>query len=307
MLLSSILALGVTTVLATPTCTSGSTLYLSPVTTAALQLALYLENLEVNLFQSASANITSVDTIQGISNKTLDAIKKAALQEEAHQTTLQNILVATGASIIPQCQYVFPSRNTSEFLSLGRSLGSVGLSATLTLAETVAPLDSNLVAGIASIAAAKARNAAFLNIANGYLPNLAPFDTPISLTWAYNLALNFTVPASCSVELPIPILPTLSTQSILQSNQTSLKFLWDPMQKPVIQENGKDLFIGWVNQLGPPVYTPLKSISNGTGTATIPPGLKGVVYTTLTTQNTLVSLDDLTGATLAGPAIVLVD
>lgn len=224
-----------------------------------------------------------------------------------HQTTLQNILLAAGASIIPECQYVFPSRNTSEFLSLGRSLSSVGVGAILALAETVAILDSNLVSGIASIAATEARHDAFFNVANGQLPNPAPFDTPISSTWAYNLALEFIVPASCPVELPIPILPTLSTQATLQSNQTSMTLSWDPTQKPVIQESGKDLFIGWVNQLGSPVYTPLKSIGNGTGTATVPSGLKGVVYAALTTQNTLVSIDDLTGATLAGPAIVLVD
>jgi hypothetical protein len=224
-----------------------------------------------------------------------------------HQTTLQNILLAAGASIIPECQYVFPSRNTSEFLSLGRSLSSVGIGAILALAETVAILDSNLVSGIASIAATEARHDAFFNVANGQLPNPAPFDTPISSTWAYNLALEFIVPASCPVELPIPILPTLSTQATLQSNQTSMTFSWDPTQKPVIQESGKDLFIGWVNQLRSPVFTPLKSIGNGTGTATVPSGLKGVVYAALTTQNTLISIDDLTGATLAGPAIILVD
>lgn len=224
-----------------------------------------------------------------------------------HQTTLRNILIAAGASIIPECQYVFPSRNTSEFLSVGRSLSSVGVSSILGVAETVAVLDSDLVSGIASIAATEARHDAFFNVANGQLPNPAPFDTPISSTWAYNLALKFTVPASCPVDLPITILPTLSAQDILQSNQTSMTFSWDPTQKPVIQENGKNLFIGWVNQLGSPVYTPLKSTSKGTGIATVPSGLKGVVYTALTTQNTLMSVDDLTGATLAGPAIVLVD
>lgn len=224
-----------------------------------------------------------------------------------HQTTIQNILLAAGAAIIPECQYIFPSRNTSEFLSLGRLLSSVVVGALLALAESVAILDSNLVSGLASIAATEARHDAFFNVANGQLPNPAPFDTPISSTWAYNLALEFIIPASCPLELPIPILPTLITQTTLQSNQASMKFSWDPTQKPVTQENGKDLFIGWVNQLGPPVFTPLKSGGNGTGTATVPSGLKGVVYTALTTQNTLMSIDDLTGATLAGPAVILVD
>ncbi|PQE03475.1 ferritin ribonucleotide reductase protein [Rutstroemia sp. NJR-2017a BBW] len=228
-------------------------------------------------------------------------------QEQVHQTTLQKILLAAGAPLIPECNYIFPSRNTSEFLSLGRFLSSVGVGAILTLAETVSTLDSNLVSGIASIATIEARHDAFFNMVNRQLPNPAPFDTPISSTWAYNLALEFIIPASCPVELPIPILPTLTTQATLQSNRTSMKFSWDPTQKPVIQEDGKNLFIGWVNQLGPPVYTPLKSIGNGTGIANVPHNLKGAVYAALTTQNTIMSVDDLTGATLAGPAIILVD
>lgn len=231
----------------------------------------------------------------------------ARQQEEVHQATLQNILLAAGAAIIPECQYRFPSSNTTEFLSLGRSLSFVGEGVILSLAESVANLDSNLVSGIASIAAVEARHDAFFNVANGQLPNPAPFDTPISQTWAYNLALQFIVPASCPVELPIPILPTLAAQATLQSNQTMMNFSWDPTQKPITQETGKSLFIAWVNQLGSPVYTPVKSSGNGTGTASIPSGLKGVVYTALTTQNSLLTIDDLTAATLAGPAVILVD
>ncbi|KAM3066450.1 hypothetical protein ACMFMG_012036 [Clarireedia jacksonii] len=313
MLFYRTLLLSATVVLAAPTCTSTSsgnntaTLYLSPSTIAGLQLALYLENLEVNFFRSASANITGADNADGISNATLNAIREATLQEQVHQTTLQNILVAAGAAVIPECEYVFPSRNTSEFLSLGRSLSSVGVGAILALAESVAILDSNLVSGLASIAATEARHDSFFNVANGKLPNPAPFDTPISSTWAYNLALQFIVPASCPLELPIPILPILSTQMTLKGNPKSMTFSWDPTQKPVTQENGKELFIGWVNQLGSPVFTLLKSSGNGTGTTSIPSGLKGVVYTALTTQDTLMTIDELTAATLAGPAIILVD
>jgi hypothetical protein len=85
MLLYPVLLLGATAVLAAPTCTNTTagnnttTIYLSSSTIAGLQLALYLENLEVNLFRSAFANITSGDTAQGISNATLDAIREAVL------------------------------------------------------------------------------------------------------------------------------------------------------------------------------------------------------------------------------------
>jgi hypothetical protein len=325
----NILLLVATVAIAAPSCTSSTsgndtiTIDLSPSTISGLQLALHLENLELNFLQSGSSNITNSNVQMGISNMTLNAIKEATKvsstddifeyeltvmqQEERHVLTLQNILLAAGASIIPECQYVFPSTNTTEFLSLGRSLSSVGLGAILALAESVANLDSDLVSGIASIAATEARHDAFFNVANGQLPNPAPFDTPISSTWAYNLASAFIVPASCPLELPIPILPNLTTQKSFRANQTTMKFSWDPKQNPVVQEAGKDLFVGWVNQLGSPVYTPIISGGNGTGSTAIPSGLKGVVFAALTTQNNLVTVDDLTGATLAGPAVILVD
>jgi hypothetical protein len=83
MLLSSILFFGATAAFAAPTCTRATgnntvALYLSPGAIAGLQLALYLENLEVNFFRSASANITHGEIAQGISNATLDAISVAA-------------------------------------------------------------------------------------------------------------------------------------------------------------------------------------------------------------------------------------
>lgn len=83
MLLYPILFFGATAALAVPTCTNAAgnntvTLYLSPSTITGLQLALYIKNLKVNFFRSASANITSGNYEQGISNATLDAISVAA-------------------------------------------------------------------------------------------------------------------------------------------------------------------------------------------------------------------------------------
>ncbi|KAH8798349.1 ferritin-like domain-containing protein, partial [Xylogone sp. PMI_703] len=235
-----------------------------------LQLALYLENLEVNLFRSAEANITNDDIADGISKMTLEAIKDAAMQEQVHQTTLQNLLVAAGAPVVPECRYLFPSRNTTEFLSLGRGLSSVGVSATLALVQSIADLDPVLTAGIASIATTEARHDSFFNAANSRVPNPAPFDTPISPTWAYNLALKFVVQASCPTDLPFPILPILTAPEAIRANQTHMRFSWDPAQRPITQEHGRNLFIGWVNQLGPPIYTSLSSTGNGTGITSIP-------------------------------------
>lgn len=206
--------------------------------------------------------------------------------------------------ILP-CQYEFPSYNTSQFLALGRTLSTVGVGAVLALADTISALDAELVSGLASIAAVEARHSAFFEAANGQIPNPSPFDTPVPGVWAYNLALNFVVPGSCQVTPPFLILPTLSADVKSQENMTAVSFSWDPMQEPVMREAGKQLFIGWVNQLGPTVYTSLNATGNGTGTAKLPEGFQGGVYAALTAQNNLTTADELAGSTLAGPAVVV--
>jgi hypothetical protein len=88
MILLPTLLFGAAVALAAPVCTSSSgnntvTLYLSPGTISGLQLALHLENLEVNLFQSASSTITGSDVTVGVSNMTLSAIKEATVVRRA--------------------------------------------------------------------------------------------------------------------------------------------------------------------------------------------------------------------------------
>ena len=222
-----------------------------------------------------------------------------------HQRAIRNILNAAGAEIVPPCQYEFPSYNTSQFLSLGRTLSTVGVGAILGLADAISTSDPELVSGLASIAATEARHSAFFEAAEGQVPNPAPFDTPVAGVWAYNLALNFVVPGSCQLSPPLPILPILAARVDVNENGTVVTFSWDPTQEPVLREAEKPLFIGWVNQLGPPVYTPLNATKNGTGTAALPEGFNGGVFAALTAQNNSTTTDELAGSTLAGPAVVL--
>lgn len=222
-------------------------------------------------------------------------------QEMVHQRAIQNILHAAGVDITPPCQYEFPSYNTSQFLVLGRKLSTVAVGAAVALADAISTLDPELVSGFASIAATEARLSAFFEVINGHVPNPSPFDTPVAGVWAYNLALNFVISGSCQQTLPLPILPRLTAQV----NETDVTFSWDPTQEPLIREAGRPLFIGWVNQLGPPIYTPLDVVNIGTGTAKLPGGFKGGVYAALTAQNNLATADELAETTLAGPAVVM--
>lgn len=167
-----------------------------------------------------------------------------------------------------------------------------------------------MVKSIASILAVESRHDAFFRLIEGEVPNPTPFDTGISNIWAYNFALSFIVPGSCSVEVPLPILPTLSISNAPHSGSTNStvnksirEFTWDPAQATFVAEAGKQLLVGWVNQLDVPVYTPLNITVKGQGTALVPHEMNGVAFAVVTTQWPG-NANDLALATLAGPIAV---
>ncbi len=93
------------------------------------------------------------------------------------------------------------------------------------------------------------------------------------------------------------------TAGIAEPGQ-NVTFSWDVTQRPIALEASKPLFIGWANQINPPVYTPLTQVRKGSGSATVPMGMSGIAFAVLTAQPDLGSLDELTEATLAGPVVV---
>jgi len=92
-------------------------------------------------------------------------------------------------------------------------------------------------------------------------------------------------------------MPADSTKSSL------LEFEWDPAQMTFVAEAGKQLLVGWINQLNLPVYTPLNITVKGKGTAAVPPGMNGTSFAVVTTQQPD-NTDDLALATLAGPVVL---
>lgn len=208
------------------------------------------------------------------------------------------------------CIYSFPVNNTEEFFDLAHIITSISISATIGLNERLAITDPSLVKPISSILTVESRHNTFLRHVRGAIPNPAPFDTGISPIWAYNLAMSFIQPGSCSVELPIPIVPRLAVSqhsSALYSNGTESKstreFTWDPTQTPFVTEADKPLLVGWVNQLQKPIYTPLNIMTKGKGTTDVPQGLNGVVFAVVTVQQPD-DVNDLALAALAGPVVI---
>ncbi|KAF4624709.1 hypothetical protein G7Y89_g13460 [Cudoniella acicularis] len=258
-------------VAATPICSdvaggglpnSGRPLLLSPAAVKDLQLALFLENLEVAYFSSGLSNITMWG-INGYPNDTI------GVQKEIHVATIIDLLEAYNEIPIPPCNYSFPVNSTEQFFELADIITSVGIGATIGLAKRLAFTDPLLIKPVASILAVESRHDAFFRHIEGEVPNPAPSDTGISSIWAYNFALSFI----------------------------------DPAQMTFIAEAGKQLLVGWVNQLDVPVYTPLNITVKGQGTALVPQGMNGAAFAVVTTQR-LDNADDLALATLAGPVVV---
>ncbi len=313
------------------------------------QLALFLENLESSYLQSGLQNISSWGTA-GYPNDTTEVLSKIAAvsspswlrvrltflclvqQEEVHVATITDLLNGYGAPVIAPCQYSFPVTSIDDFIALGEIITSVGISALIGLVNRASYTDPWIVNTLSSIVTVESRHDAFFRHVGGGVPSPTPFDTAISSTWAYNLALPFIVPGSCPTELPLPILPTLTvstptaadnrssaatgiassiapyqnttTSPATAANTTTapseMAFSWDPIQTPFVVEQGKQLFVGWTNQLNMPVYTVLSIVGQGRGVADVPQGLTGAVFAAVTSQ--LPENDyDLALATLAGP------
>lgn len=207
---------------------------------------------------------------------------------------------------MPPCQYLLPS-NTTEMTLLMGALKSVEVGVLISLAESLSPTDTSATIVLSSIASVAARQNALLRAYTRSNASIASFETPLSGTWAYNLALGYVQPGSCAVELPVPILPMLflnnKTAGFARPN-TSVTFTWDAAGRAAASRSGKPLFIGWVNQVDVPMYTSLTALGDGLGTTDVPPGLSGTAFAVLTAQPGLASIDELTEATLAGPVVV---
>lgn len=177
----------------------------------------------------------------------------------------------------------------------------------MSLAESLPPDDAAAAVILSSMSSVAARQNSLLRPYIASNASVASFDTPMSDVWAYNLALTYVEPGSCAVEQRIPLLPTLSLGSSVAAvarPSGRVTFTWDAAGRAAASRSGRSLFIGWVNQVDAPIYTPLMPLGDGSGTTVVPAGLSGTAFAVLTSQPGLVTIADLTDATLAGPVVV---
>ncbi|KAH7061016.1 hypothetical protein BKA63DRAFT_196923 [Paraphoma chrysanthemicola] len=283
-----------------------STLTLSSAAVDALQLAQFLKNLGVSVFNSSYQVNGSMASDGRNSTSLAGLIANISLQERTQQDTLLRMLHRAGSLVVPPCEYELPASVLERSLLMG-ALKSVEGGVFMSLAESLASEDTAAAITLSSIAGVAASQNAVLRAQANLNISIASFETPLSETWAYNFALKYVRPGSCVVELPIPILPTLSingeVSAYVRAN-SNVTLAWDAAAQAAASRSGKTLHIGWVNQVDNPVYTSVLVMGNGRGRVQVPPGLAGTAIAVLTAQPGLAGIEDLTEATLAGPVVV---
>jgi hypothetical protein len=227
-------------------------------------------------------------------------------QERTQLDAVQDLLSRARGEQVPSCQYLFPS-NSTELVWLMDALKSAELGALISLAESLPPTDTSAAILLSSIASVAAKQITLLHTYTNSNVSMGSFDTPISATLAYNFILEYVRPGSCALNLPFPILPvlTLNNNTVGYARpDTNVSIGWDAAGRSAASRLGKPLFVGWVNQVDPPSFSPLEMLSDGFGTTVVPSGLLGTAFAILTAQPGLTSIDELTEATVAGPIVV---
>lgn len=224
------------------------------------------------------------------------------------QQILRDLLLRAGSVDVPPCLYSLPN-NTVEMTYLMSTLKSVETGLFISLAESLPTTDAPAGIVLSNMAAVAARQKVILEAHINPNTSAGPFETPVSTAWAYNLAAAHARAGSCAVELPVPTLPALHASygtAVFGRQGTSVTLTWDAAGRAAAARSGKPLFVGWVNQIGSPVYTPLVVLGDGVGTTSVPARLLGTSFAVLTAQPGLDTVSDLTQATIAGPLVVSV-
>jgi len=282
--------------------------------TNTLQLALYLEHLELQLYTGGFENFTDAEyTAQGFPAGFRENVGVIAQHEATHVGLIQDTLTANGVAPVENCTYTFPYSDPTSFVDLANMITSVGIGAFLGGAT---PLSDNamLLTTASSILSVEARHDSYLRAGVGGSPFPNAFDTTLSAPFAYSLAQMFI--ESCPQGLPLTILPKLNVTAPPPSPNltpvpagTTLDLAWDPSTFFVSVDPKAPLYIAMVNQVPamPISFTEVTMTGTGTGTIPVPQGVSGAAFAVLTTFSGGLDLDALTAyGSLAGPAEIIV-
>ncbi|KAL8708287.1 MAG: hypothetical protein Q9225_007625, partial [Loekoesia sp. 1 TL-2023] len=116
-----------------------------------LQLALYLEHLELSLYTGGFENFTDAEyTAAGFPPGFRENVGVIAQHEATHASTIATILSDAGYTPVPPCSYKFPYNDPKSFVGLANMITSVGIGAYLGGGSLLTD-DPNLLTAASSI------------------------------------------------------------------------------------------------------------------------------------------------------------
>lgn len=140
-----------------------------------LNYALTLEHLEAAFYQLTSNYEFGQDAF---GNPINDLLVQIGDHENAHVTTLTDVITQLGGEPVAAAQYDFGVTDVTTFLETAAILENTGVSAYDGAAQFLTSPD--LVTAAGTIVAVEARHAAYLNLLTQLLPFPAAFETPLS-------------------------------------------------------------------------------------------------------------------------------
>lgn len=259
-----------------------------------VNLALNLENLELNLWAQGLANYTQANfTAAGLPADFRNMLQLLHDQETAHVALLQ----ATLATPFANCTYHFPTYTPLDVVAFGQIVTSVGEGAYLGALGNITSPAVRQAAG--QIIGNEARQNSYLRMVEKINFFSAPnFDTPLTAAQAYSLASQYwSCPVTnTTVQNPafnLTKIPALNATFVVNGTNATVDHVagqqiaitWNATQAYL----GADVFLRFLNDVHS-VYAPLNQtviVTNGTGsgTTTLPPMMNGTTFIVATTFN----------------------
>ncbi|TGO26233.1 hypothetical protein BPAE_0063g00020 [Botrytis paeoniae] len=178
-----------------------------------LQYALTLEHLEDAFYKKALSEMPEQMWLDAnFTSSFYTQLKYIAHDEEAHVVYLQSGLTAAGAAPVQACEYKFPFTDPKSFVALASVIEGVGVSAYLGAAADIT--SKAYLTAAASILATEALHQSAERNANGEIPMVNSFATPLGLNAVYSIASSFIVSCpSTNAALPVMAYPPLALKS----------------------------------------------------------------------------------------------
>ncbi|KAH9903209.1 ferritin-like domain-containing protein [Cubamyces lactineus] len=271
----------------------GAPMPATPTDVSVLSFALTLEHLENAFYTQGLAKYSESDFQKdGLPPWARGRFVQIAQHESEH---VKYLTEALGDRAPQPCEYNFPDDSPKTFAAMSMIFETVGASAYLGSAKSLAD-NADYLTAAGSILAVESRQASWVTASVMKLqPWNGPFDIPLTPSGAFSLAAPFikSCPSS-NAPLPIKPYPSLKLSTTTPTHGSAITASYTK-PKGDTSSDSKERYVAWMDGLSV-VYSTLDQH----GKATVPKGLMGTVYAVVVSSKETPSEDNmLSGYALA--------